>query len=79
MTVNQAQSIESRIAMELRMCSEHRLTKKILLEISFSEKMRTTRGNKQVPQTFSTIPLTREDMILWFNPFDFVPSAQGRI
>ena len=30
--------------------------REILLEISFIEEMGTTWGNKEVPQTFSTIP-----------------------
>ena len=35
--------------------------KDILLEIGFIEEMRTTRGNKELPQSFFTIPRIREN------------------
>ena len=34
-----------------------------MLEIGFIEEIRTTWGNKEVPQTFSTIPFIRENTI----------------
>ena len=37
--------------------------KQTLLEIGFSEEMRTTCGNKDVPQPFFAIPLIRENTI----------------
>ena len=41
----------------------------MLLEIGFIEEMKTTRGNKEVPQTFSQFPFFAK---IQFNPFDFV-------
>ena len=43
-------------------CSYRIFVKEILLEIGFIEEMRSTRGNKDVPQTFFTISF-RENVI----------------
>ena len=48
------------------------ILKRYCLRSVFDEELRSTRGSKNVPQTFSTIPLVYENR---FIQFDSVPFA----